>query len=280
MGVDNRPERRSAIMSRDPELVREIRQRRFFHNIDLGDGLSTQGDSVDTQVFYLPGAIPDVRGKSVLDIGAWDGKFSFEAERAGAARVVALDHYVWRLDAAARQAYYDECAAEGRLPDGDRVDNGFLGEGTPGKRGFDLVHTYLDSRVEAVVDDFTTMDVDQLGRFDVVFYFGVLYHMVDPIHALKRLLRVTDGVAVIETAGVRVPGYAGHGLINFFAGDGLNNDFGNWFAPSAAALTAMCRAAGFRHAELKATFEHPRSRWQRTLDSTPVNCRLLVHAWP
>lgn len=267
-------------MPRDPELVRAIRERQFFHNIDLGDGLSTRGDSVDTQVFTRPGAIPDVRGKSVLDIGAWDGKFSFEAERAGAARVVALDHYVWRLDAEARQTYYEQCAADGRLPDGDLVDTGFLVDGTPGKRGFDLVHTYLDSRVEAVVDDFTTMELDQLGRFDVVFYFGVLYHMVDPIHALKRLLQVTDGVAVIETAGVRVPGYSGHSLVNFFAADGLNGDFGNWFAPSAAALTAMCRAAGFSHAELKATFEHPRSRRQRVLDSAPVNCRLLVHAWP
>ena len=109
-------------MSQDPELVREIRERQFFHNIDLGNGLHTVGDSVHTDVLTQPGAIPDVRGKSVLDIGAWDGKFSFEAERAGAARVVALDHYVWRLDGQARQAYYDQCAAEGVLPDGDLVE--------------------------------------------------------------------------------------------------------------------------------------------------------------
>ena len=32
---------------------------------------------------------PDVSGRSVLDIGAWDGKFSFLAEQAGASRVVA-----------------------------------------------------------------------------------------------------------------------------------------------------------------------------------------------
>ena len=34
-------------------------------------------------------------GASVLDIGAWDGFFSFEAERRGAARVVAADYYRW-----------------------------------------------------------------------------------------------------------------------------------------------------------------------------------------
>ena len=34
-------------------------------------------------------------GESVLDIGAWDGFFSFEAERRGASRVVAADYYSW-----------------------------------------------------------------------------------------------------------------------------------------------------------------------------------------
>ena len=37
-----------------------------------------------------------------LDIGAWDGRFSFLAEKAGAARVVALDHYAWGVDFDAR----------------------------------------------------------------------------------------------------------------------------------------------------------------------------------
>jgi predicted RNA methylase len=34
--------------------------------------------------------LPDLRGKSVLDVAAWDGFFSFEAERLGAGRVVTL----------------------------------------------------------------------------------------------------------------------------------------------------------------------------------------------
>ena len=38
----------------------------------------------------------DLSGLSVLDIGAWDGYISFEAERRGARRVLATDSYVWR----------------------------------------------------------------------------------------------------------------------------------------------------------------------------------------
>lgn len=34
-------------------------------------------------------------GKTVLDIGAWDGFYSFEAERRGAALVLATDSFCW-----------------------------------------------------------------------------------------------------------------------------------------------------------------------------------------
>ena len=37
----------------------------------------------------------DLTGKTVLDIGAWDGFFSFECERRGAKRVLAIDTFSW-----------------------------------------------------------------------------------------------------------------------------------------------------------------------------------------
>jgi tRNA (mo5U34)-methyltransferase len=263
------------------ELADRIRGHQWFHSMDLGDGLVTRGDSAPSEL--IARAMPDLRGKSVLDVGAWDGKYSFEAEAAGASRVVALDHYVWRLDPAARQAYYDRCEAEGILPDPDRIDRGFLVEGDflPGKQGFDLVHAYLDSKVEAVVDDFTTMDLDRLGCFDVVLYLGVLYHMVDPLGALQRLRRVTAEVALIETAGIEVPGYTASSLVEFYPGDALHADYGNWFAPSAAALLGMCRAAGFRRAELKGSTAGPTSRRFKLRDDAgaPVPGRLVAHAY-
>ena len=97
-----------------------------------------------------PGAIPDVRGRSVLDVGAWDGKYSFEAERSGAARVVALDHYVWQLDWSAREAYWRECEAAGVLPD-PAADARFLDrEHLPGRRGFDVVAEFMSTDLRAL----------------------------------------------------------------------------------------------------------------------------------
>jgi tRNA (mo5U34)-methyltransferase len=268
-------------MSHDPDLVQRIREHPWFHTMKLDDGLVTAGDSPERPIMAAPGTIPDVREKSVLDIGAWDGKYSFQAEAAGAARVVALDHYVWKLDPAARQAYYEQCRSDGVLPDPDMIDRGFLVEGVlPGKKGFDLAHEYLDSRVEAVVDDFMSMDLDALGTFDIVLYFGVLYHMVNPIEALKRVRQVTSEVAVIETSGIAVPGYPDASLVNFYAGNELNDDYGNWFGPSAPALVGMCRSAGFRSASIVATEDvlPPQGRWARSRNRDPVPQRLIAHA--
>ena len=266
------------LLADDSESVRRIKNNYWFHTIDLGNGLVTNGNPPNE---LIAKSLPDVLGKSVLDVGAWDGKYSFEAERAGASRVVALDHYVWKLSPPDRQAYYDKCEAEGVLPDPDLIDRGFLLEDeAPGKTGFDLVHEYLDSKVEVVVDDFMTMDLEKLGQFDVVFYFGVLYHMVDPLGALKRLRRVTAEVAVIETESIYVPPY-GSSLVEFYAGNELHEDYGNWFAPSEAALRSMCRAAGFRKLEFKArTKLSPRRRFKvRVLGHQPLPCRIVTLAY-
>ena len=71
------------------EQVRsEVNKVKWFHSIDLGDGLITpgwEGESTRQKLGLL--SLPeDLRGLTVLDIGAWDGFFSFE-QSAAALRV-------------------------------------------------------------------------------------------------------------------------------------------------------------------------------------------------
>lgn len=230
----------------EPELLTALNGRKWFHTIDLGNGLVTPGQP-PSEVLSSHGAIPDVSNKSVLDIGTWDGKYAFEAERAGAARVVALDSFIWQLDPAKLNAYYEQCEQANRLPDPDVVTGGALkADGwSPGKGGFDIVKKHLNSQVEDITDDFMTMDLSTLGCFDVVFFFGVLYHMLNPMLALQRLGRVTGHVAVIETLSLVAPGYELGNLLEFYPGKEAADDYTNWFAPSEPCLHGMCRAAGF-----------------------------------
>ncbi len=233
--------------------VEEIRARagriRWYHSLDLGHGVVTEGQSKNIIDEAL---LPEMAGRSVLDVGAWDGLYSFLAERRGASRVVALDHYVWCLDWAARRAYWEDCERRGVLPDHDRDERDFWQPATmPGRQGFDFAHRVLGSSVEPVVADLLTADLEALGRFDVVLYLGVLYHMREPLTALRRLRRVTNGVAVIETEAIHVPEHEDEALCAFYPGAELQGDYGNWYAVSEAALAGMCRAAGFTRVETR-----------------------------
>ena len=93
--------------------------------------------------------------------------------------------------------------------------------------------------------DFQTVDLDEVGQFDVVLYLGVLYHMKEPLTCLERLRRVTKEVAVIETEAVHLEGLDDEALLQFHAGSSLRTDFGNWYVPTIEALHNLCRAAGF-----------------------------------
>ena len=220
----------------------------WFHSLDLGHGVVTPGTKSAEHLAAEAAALrlPDVRGRTVLDIGAWDGYYSFEAERRGASRVVALDHYAWSLDLAAMHGYWDRCRSEGRPPEPyENVPEIWRPDTLPGKRGFDVARATLGSRVESVVADFMTADLDQVGAFDVTLFLGVLYHLQDPFAALRRLRQVTREVAVIETACMVLVGLAERPLWDFFPNDELDGDPGNWWAPNVAGLVGACRAAGF-----------------------------------
>lgn len=65
----------------------------WYHSIRFPDGRVTRGHQTEEQLRARLAQFPipeDLRGKRVLDIGAWDGWFSFEMERRGAS-VVAVD---------------------------------------------------------------------------------------------------------------------------------------------------------------------------------------------
>jgi len=257
----------------------------WYHSIDLGDGVVTQGVSQATPLSEQQ--LPDFAGRTVLDIGAWDGYYSFLAERNGAKRVVALDHYAWGVDIAARDKYWQECKQSDRVPDRTRDTTDFYRPDLPYRRGFDFAREVLGSNVEPFVGDFMALDLASLGAFDVVLLLGVLYHITEPMACLDRLRAITREVAVVETVALHIPAFTRHGLLEFFPGDGLNGDFGNWYVPTLPALQGLLLAAGFSRVEVVQGPPSTRSpnrvvRWaQRLARGHPPNSyyRALVHAY-
>lgn len=202
-------------------LRQKVEAIRWYHTIDLGNGVVTEG--VDNTPLRLGRVqLPDsLEGQSVLDVGAWDGFFSFEAERRGAARVVATDHYSWHG----------------------------VGWGTGnGKAGFELARTALDSRVEDVDIDVMDLSPERVGTFDVVLFLGVLYHLPNPLLGLERVASVARNMVIVETVvdmvGVTRPAVA------FYPDRELNDDPTNWWGPNVPAVEGMLRAVGFNRVQL------------------------------
>jgi tRNA (mo5U34)-methyltransferase len=194
-------------------LRRRVQEIKWFHTIDLGGGVVTPGlDDSPTKLADL--ALPDLAGKSVLDIGSWDGFFAFEAERRGASRVLATDSFSWS------------------------------GANWGSKDGFELAREALGSGVEDAYVDVMDLFPDRLGTFDVVFFLGVLYHMRHPLLALERAAAMTDERLILETH-VDMP-FTRRPAAAFYPRDELNHDDTNWWGPNAGAVEGMLHAVGFR----------------------------------
>ena len=156
----------------------------WFHTFALAPGIYTPGIARD-HGYRLPVMSADrLAGRSVLDIGAFDGFYSFLAEVRGARRVVAVDN----------EQYVEWVRAR-------------FGVTLPGGAGFRAVAALLASRVEYHRMD--ALDVRELGeRFDVVLCMGILHRVTDPIVLLQTLADVLmpSGEVLLETYGSHLPG--------------------------------------------------------------------------
>ncbi len=209
------------------EIAERIKTVRLWrHRIVLPDGSVTPGSQNNLEQLQRLGLPEDLKGKSVLDIGCSDGFFSFECEKRGAARVVAIDDF--------SSVYIDSPS------------------------GFQVAHELLKSKVEFVPGDFLDMDLASLGPFDLVLFLGVMYHLRHPLYALDKLAEVCNDQIIVETEVV--PERSGwkwqlldpllseaipEAYMVFIEGSEINRDPTNWWVQSRSCVEGMLRSCGF-----------------------------------
>lgn len=229
---------------------------RWFHSFELPGSQRIDGIKslnilrAEADLFFNE----DVAGKSVLDIGAWDGYFSFEAERRGAARVLATDHFCWS------------------------------GPGWGTKDGFDLIHRALESRVETLDVDVMGLSPASLGDFDIVLFLGVLYHVKDPYACLEAAARMCKNHLIIETV-TALPLETIPAMRLYRPGE-LGDDPTNFWAPNISALEVMLDTFGFSKVEAipsPVSQSHPLNKkstpsFRRRVDNNGTY-RTIIHAY-
>ncbi len=139
------------------------------HQIDLGNGIITPGEAaVDIKLNGLN--LPrDLTGRTVLDIGSWDGFFAFECEKRGAVDVLAIDEHIWL----GKKENYS-------------------------KAGFLYAREQLGSKVRDQTMSVYDISTD-LGQFDLVLFLGVVYHLGHPFLAMERIAEVATDQIILES---------------------------------------------------------------------------------
>lgn len=196
------------------DLVERVNSLPWFHQIDLGDGIVTPGRANLQHLKAQADAmfrLANPQGKSILDIGCYDGFYSLEAHKRGAKRVLATDHFIWQ-DTRCREA-------------------------------FDIAKARVAPQIEVMDIDVDELSPLSVGVFDIVLFSGVLYHLRHPFLAIERVSALATETLVVETHLDAIE--ADRPMMVFYPARELNDDPSNWWGPNRACVEAMLRDCGF-----------------------------------
>lgn len=169
---------------KEEEIREQIRRLApFYHNVELPYGLRTYIPELsrrDIERTRCPNLIRhafsplmqacggSLRGLRVLDVGCSCGGFSVEASKRGAEYVLGID----TADRYIEQANFIKEALE--------------------LKNVEFKKMHIEDVEEATV-----------GQFDVVFCFGILYHLENPVFAMRKLSNVCRRIMLVDCTVMR-----------------------------------------------------------------------------
>src|SRR5262249_24881277 len=220
----------------------------WFHNYELASGVWTNASGRFPGIDYplerwrlIEPLLPDVEGKSCLDVGCSSGFFALKLKEMGATYVLGVDFE--QQPQAIEQARFA-------------------------------------ARTLALDVDFRSMSAYDLGalerKFDLVLFMGVFYHLRHPLVALEAIHNLCSGPMIFQTITAQHQGkiseldptimknvdlHSSTMLENRFPSlrfvEGtLNGDVSCWFVPNVQAVAAILRACGFELGKFTFTNDH------------------------
>lgn len=157
----------------------------FHHDVELPYGLSTYDpnlsirrrettrlDSLTRHAFpeLLKACGGSLKGKRVIDVACNSGGFSVEAVKNGAEHVLGFD-----------------------------VADRYLEQANFIKRALGM--NQLEFKKMAMED----CDEQHIGMYDIAFCFGILYHLENPVFAMKKLASVTREIMLVDATVIKTP---------------------------------------------------------------------------
>lgn len=208
------------------EQVEVLESVSWYHSFELFPGVVTPGRQAwhKRKLEYFEASEGQAAGKTVLDIGAWDGPYTFEMERRGA-RVTSYD-----------------------IQD-------------PETSGYNIAKKFLGSQAEYIRGSVYDLDPAVHGAFDIVLFLGVFYHLQNPVLALEKIYNVLNPCGLLVFEGAILDG--AHKVdeywstkkdvieqcidlpVCFYSKGKFQRDHSNWHVPTARCLNDWMESVGF-----------------------------------
>ena len=202
-------------------LIEQAHAREWFYSYELPDGSTTPTyHGVDIQAIHdtrwqmLQSCLDERLGNgraglTALDLASHQGWFAVNMARSGFSSVLGID------------------ARESHVEDSQLISNIYGLEHLSFRQG-----------------DVHELDPEQLGQFDVVLMLGLLYHLENPIGALRTCRALCKNLCLIETQIVPgMSGYVDYGSYQYVrplkGSFGIIDETGETHGPEAS-ITGIC----------------------------------------
>lgn len=240
----------SDLNSSEIRLLVESHENWYHRYLFPGDNVTNSQQHTDLIINSLDelGLPSDASGLRVLDVGCCDGFFSFTMERRGA-EVVSVDY---------------------------RNVNAL---------GFGIAKQIIGSDLTAHVDTIYNINEEKYGKFDIVLFLGVLYHLRHPILALDRMRSLLNpgGQIFIETHIVHdqiedSDEQLNYPLSRFYPRDSFHNNYTNYFGPNRLGVDAWLDASEFMPTGFRLPIKG-RGCFSATAISDPISAKYRDMEW-
>ena len=202
-------------------LIEQAHSRDWFYSYSLPDGSTTptyHGDDIkaihDTRWKMVSDCLSERLGSSAdgldaLDLASHQGWFAYQMANSGFSRVLGID---------ARESHVEDSTL---IRDIYQLEN-------------------LDFRQ----GDIHEQSADEVGQFDVVLMLGLLYHLENPVGALRTCRELCKNLCLIETQIVPgMTGYVDYGSYQYVrplkGSFGIIDETGETHGPEAS-VTGIC----------------------------------------
>jgi SAM-dependent methyltransferase len=198
----------------------------WFSVYDFGNDLKTKSArNTDSsyfkrraeRIFHVLTHLVDPPQSTLLDVGCADGYFSFEAARQGFKSVFGVD---FRPDHVARARHANRYFCMNNV-------------------NFEIGNVYDLSSTQGI-----------LNRYDIVLFQGLLYHLENPVLAMRNIAKVTSKICFVA-GWTKTDTVAPSFRIEAESDDYIQGDTNISMRPSPDAMHKVCSLTGFQR-----TFEY------------------------